>query len=461
MSAALKQRALASVGTVARYVPHDGAQIFSFVASPKVRSDPWALYQRLHRSGAIRQGPYGIWLIASHAAVTQVLREAPTTVDESYAELPGGPATDSDFSRLMERTLLFTDPPDHTRLRRLVSRSFTPRTVDALRDPRARSWPTSSIAELKDRGPADLVTELALPVPGRGDRRAARSAQPKTATASSPGPGRIAPRLDISLFRDDAVNEAGNRGARELTPTSTTCSTIPTVSTPMGCSTALVSVEDDGDRLSRDELIALCGLLLLAGFETTTNLVANSIHTLLGQPERSAAIRDGDVDMRLAVDELLRHDGPVQFAQRVLLEDTEIGGQVLPAKTLAALLIGAANRDPLVFDRPDDLVLDRKPTRTCASHRASTTASAPRSPASKARSPSRPSCASSPTSSSPGDPEWRRTFVLRGFTELPVRWRAVMPPTRTGGGARRTSGPARRSAPPRRWSSMARRGLAP
>lgn len=129
MSTALKQRALATVGNVARYVPHDSTQLFSFVASPKVRSDPWALYQRLHRRSPIRQGPYGIWLVASHAGITRILRDAPTTVDEAQAKGFSGADRETEFGKLTDHTLLFTDPPDHSRLRRLVSRSFTPRTV--------------------------------------------------------------------------------------------------------------------------------------------------------------------------------------------------------------------------------------------------------------------------------------------------------------------------------------------
>ena len=152
MSAALKQRALATVGTVARYVPHDGAQIFSFIASPKVRSDPWALYKRLHRTGAMKKGPYGVWLIGSHAAVTQVLREAPTTVDESYAELPGGPAPDSDFNRLMDRTLLFTDPrttPGSDGLCRAASHLERWTRFETA----WRSWPTSRSPSSRTREP--------------------------------------------------------------------------------------------------------------------------------------------------------------------------------------------------------------------------------------------------------------------------------------------------------------------
>src|SRR5688572_24645843 len=166
MSAPLKQRALASVGNVVRHVPHDGAQIFSFVASPKVRTDPWALYQRLHRRGPNRPGPFGIWLVGAHAGVTSVLRDANTSVDESLAEgIPGGSGDKvTPFGQLIDKTLLFTDPPDHSRLRRLVSRTFTPRTVERLREPVA-GLVAERLAELRPRGRADLIADFALPLP--------------------------------------------------------------------------------------------------------------------------------------------------------------------------------------------------------------------------------------------------------------------------------------------------------
>lgn len=415
-----KQRALATAGTAARHLPVDAAQIFGFVASPRVRADPWALYQRLHRRGPIRKGPYGVWLVGSHSAVTTILREAPTTVDESYAELPGADPEPSDFSHLLQSTLLFTDPPDHTRLRRLVSRSFTPRTVDALRDP-IHELVDRSIAEIRPRGSADLVTELALPFPVAVIAELL-GLPPRDRPQFIAWARAMAPRLDISLFRDD-VNEAGNRAACEMTAYFDTLLDHPDRLAPGGLLADLVSVEDD-DRLQRHELISLCALLLLAGFETTTNLVANSIHTLLGEPEALAAERDGDVDMAQAVDEHLRHDGPVQFAQRVLLEPVELDDEVLPAKTLTALLIGAANRDPLVFEQPDRLDLSRSPNphlsfssgiHHCLGAALARLEAAVAIPA---------LLQGLPGLELAGRPTQRDTFVLRGFAELPVRWRA-------------------------------------
>jgi cytochrome P450 len=423
MSTALKQRALATVGNVARYVPHDATQIFSFVASPKVRTEPWSLYQRLHRRGAVRPGPYGIWMVASHAGITRILRDAPTTVDETQAQgLPGGgDERSSEFSTLIEKTLLFTDPPDHSRLRRLVSRAFTPRTVDRLREPVA-DLVSRRVALLRGRGRADLITDLALPFPV--EVICELLGLPHTERDRFIAWGRaMAPRFDIDLFRSEEVNRLGNEAAKAMVDYFDELLDHPERCDPDGLVPALVAAQDDDDRLDRMEVIALCGLLLLAGFETTTNLIGNGIHSLLQQPEQLAAWRDDRVDPARAVDELLRHDGPVQFTQRVLLDDVELDGHTMPSHSLVALLMGAGNRDPKVFDDPDRLDLDRHPNP----HLSFSTGIHHCLGAALARLEAELAIPAIlrelPDLQLDGRPTWRQTFVLRGFTKLPVRWK--------------------------------------
>ena len=122
-----------------------------------------------------------------------------------------------------------------------------------------------------------------------------------------------------------------------------------------------MATSEEGDRLTRQEVITTCALLLMAGHETTANLIANGVLALLGQPEELAALRAGDVPVELAVEELLRHDGPVQMVQRVVLEDVDIRGTTVPAGNQMVLLLGAANRDPDVFHEPERLDLSRDP----------------------------------------------------------------------------------------------------
>jgi cytochrome P450 len=421
VSTSLKQRTLAGVGTVARHVPIDSVQMFSFVASPKVRRDPWALYQRLHRRSPVRKGPYGLWLVASHAGITSVLRDAPTSVDEGLAQdLPSGADRDTEFGQLMAKTLLFTDPPDHSRLRRLVSRSFTPRTVERLRVPVAELV-AKQLAELRPRGRGDLIADFALPLPvavicellglpaSERDRFIAWGRA-------------LAPRFDIDLFRDEEVNRLGDEAAAALVRYFDDLLDHPERCDPDGLVPALIAARDDDDRLDRMEVIALCALLLLAGFETTTNLLGNGVHSLLRQPDQLAAWRDDRVDPALAVDELLRHDGPVQFSQRVLLEDFELDGHGMSAFSLVALLIGAGNRDPNVFHDPDRLDLGRTPNP----HLSFSTGIHHCLGAALARLEAEIAVPAVlrelPDLALDGRPRWRETFVLRGVTQLPVRW---------------------------------------
>jgi unspecific monooxygenase len=417
-----KARGLAALGGVARHVPFDRAQLFSFIASPSVRAAPWSLYRHVHeRRGGVIEGPNGVWLVASHAEGTRILREAPTTVEKSQGVVSGRSVTSSEFGELMERTLLFTDPPDHTRIRRAVSRRLTPRALDRFREP-VQELAEQSIAGLRKRGAGDLVTELALPFP-MAVITALLGLPPADRDHFTAWARAMAPRLDISLFRDDAINEAGDRATREMVAYFEDLLDHPDHCNPEGLLVALLADSADGEVLQRDELIALIGLLLLAGFETTTNLIANSIHALLSRPEQLAAIRDGEVDLELAIEELLRHDGPAQMAQRVLLEDWQIGNHHLPAKALTAVLIGAANRDPHVFDQPYELDLTRSPNphlsfsagiHHCLGASLARLQAAAAIPAILQQLPGLELA---------GPPRLRQTVILRGFTQLPVRWR--------------------------------------
>jgi cytochrome P450 len=421
----LKRRVLATAGVAARYVPIDGAQLFAFVANPAVRAEPWPLYRRLHERGSIRATRFGVWLVGSHEVVTDILRNAPTTVDERRAEgLPkADPAVyDKPFSRLITRTLLFTDPPDHARLRRLVAGAFTPRRVEELR-PRVADLVQERLAALRPRGEADLLAELALPLPVavicellgvRPDDRARFLRYAKD----------LAPRLDISLFRDEEKERLGDEAALGLEALLLEMIGDPGRRLPDGLLAALVELEQDGDRFTADEVVALCALLLAAGFETTTNLIGNGLLALLSSPAELARVRDGDVDPATAVDELLRFDSPVQFTQRVLVEDYQVGGQTIPAKTLVALLLGAANRDPAAFADPDRLDVGRTPNP----HLAFSSGIHHCVGAALARlegSIAIPAVLQSlPDLRLTAKPGRRDTFVLRGLTSLPVAWRA-------------------------------------
>ena len=420
-SSTIKRSALAAAGRVAAHLPVDGAQLFAFVASPSVRTNPWPLYARLHDRGAVRPTRYsGVWIVASHAGIDGILRSPTTSVDESRANGMSAVDRTSPFSQLVGRTLLFVDAPDHTRLRRLVARAFTPRTVDVLR-PRVEELVDEALTRLRPAGHGDLLAELALPLPvavicellGVPERERARFLS---------WARHLAPRFDIDLFRDDERNRLGDQAAAELSAFLNELIDDPSRRDPDGLLSQLVAVEEDGDRLSRDEVVALAVLLLVAGFETTTNLICNGVLALLDNPEQLVRVRDGEVEAVTAVDELLRFAGPVQFTQRVLIEPIDLDGHAIPANTLVALLIGAANRDPNVFDDPNELDVGRRPNphlafssgiHHCLGAALARLEAAVAIPA---------ILQTLPDLRLAGRPRWRDTFVLRGLTALPVSW---------------------------------------
>jgi cytochrome P450 len=420
----VRRRALAAAGSLARFVPADGAQMFAFVASPAVRAEPWPIYRRLHRRGPIRPTLNRAWLVASHAGVTQVLRSPTTSVNEALAPAQARLPRDDPFTSLMDRTLIFTDPPDHARLRRLVVRAFTPRTVEGLRD-RVERLVAAMLDELRPAGSGDLLNQFAVPltvtvicellgVPATERDRFLHWSRD------------IGPRLDLTHFRDEAQVRRGNRSAVELVAFLDELIADPSRRAPGGLLGRLLAVEEDGDRLDRDEVLRLCLLLLVAGFETTANLIGNGLLALLRHPDQRERLVGGDVEVAVAVEELLRYAGPSQFTQRVLLEDTEIGGFELPPRTLAALLLGAANRDPTVFADPDRFDLGRDPNPhlgfSAGIHHCLGAALARLEAGIAVPSALR----ALPDLRLAARPRWRDTFVLRGLEALPVRWRASL-----------------------------------
>lgn len=418
-----KEKALDLVGRVAAHVPVDSVRLFSFVSSPTVRAEPWRLYRRLHASGGVLDTRFGITVVASHADASRILRHPETSVQEQLAEgIPQSGEPPGDFQRLIERTLLFIDPPDHARLRRLVSRAFTPRTVEVLR-PRVEAMVAELVAGVAPRGAVDVMSALALPLPVAvicellGVHEVDRPRFVEWAR-------NLAPRFDVSLFRDEGKERRGDEAAAALERFLGELVDDPSRRTPDGLIASLVAVEESDDRLTRDEVIALCVLLLVAGFETTTNLIGNGLLALLQHPDQLGRVRNDEVDPDRMVDELLRFDGPVQFTQRVPLVDIELHDRVAPARRLLAVLIGAANRDPAAFEDPNRLDVGRTPNP----HLAFSSGIHHCIGASLARlevGVALPAIVRAfPELHLAGRPRRRNTFVLRGLTTLPVAWRA-------------------------------------
>jgi cytochrome P450 len=254
------------------------------------------------------------------------------------------------------RSMLIMDPPDHTRVRKLVNKAFTPKRIAALRG-HIEALVTSLLDEAAARGRFDVIHDLAEPLPAiviaellgvpASDHRQFREwSSALISGAASPSPEARA-----------AASVAGQRLFAYLADTIAERRRAPRED----LISAMIEAQEEREALSDAELLATSNLLLLAGHETTTNLIGNGMLALLREPEAWRRLCAEPALLPTAVEELLRYDGPVQATLRVALEDVELDGHVIPAGALVLVSIGAANHDPTTFASPDALELARDP----------------------------------------------------------------------------------------------------
>ncbi|MPY29791.1 cytochrome P450 [Streptomyces adustus] len=314
-------------------------------------ADPHPFLAALREQGPVHKvrdaGGGEFWLIVGHEEARAAL--ADPRMSKDLRKL-GWDVYDAD---LIGRHMLISDPPEHTRLRRLVSREFTPRRVEALA-PRVQEITDGLLDAMLERpdGRADLVESLAYPLP-------------ITVICELLG----VPDMERAEFRrwsNEVVaptsEEAAFRAFGELS--AFLASLIETKQRTPGddlMSALIRTTEEDGDRLSSGELVGMAFLLLVAGHETTVNLISNGVRALLAHPEQLAALR---ADMSLldgAIEEMLRYDGPLESAtNRCTTEPVEIGGTVVPALEPVLISLAGAHRDPSRYEDPDTFDIRRE-----------------------------------------------------------------------------------------------------
>jgi cytochrome P450 len=329
------------------------ALLGEIMLTPEGRADPYPRYAAIREQAPIFESALGLAVVSRYEDCQSLLR------DNRLGKGPPGPVWEQydlteeawrerfgDFTKRTQ-SLLMLDPPDHTRLRKLVAKAFTPRTVEKL-----RPQIVQLTDELLDRfdGVVDVMSELALQLPMNvigemlGVPRAEReSLRPLVRAAVA------TLELSPSLEAMDAASVAA-RGIhaqfeeliahRRHHPTDDLLS-------------ELVHVEEEGDQLSHDELLATVMLLFGAGFETTTNLIGNGLLALLDHPDELRRLRADRSLIRSGVEELLRWDSPVQLDGRQALETVEVHGTTVEAGHEVIMLLGAASRDPRIYDDPD------------------------------------------------------------------------------------------------------------
>ena len=330
---------------------------------PEYRVDPYPFYRKLqskHRVYFARLLGGATCVLPRYDDIVAVLGDARFSVDRPQADvfkrLQPFRGLSPQFSEAINRTLLMVDPPVHTRLRRLVNKAFTPRVVEGLRA-RIQALVDELLEAVAARRSMELVHDLAYPLPviviaellgiPIADRARFKEWSDALATLLDPLQAVDGFASTERAYHEIAAYMSGIFADRRHTPRDDLIS-------------ALVAVEDDGQRLSEIDLLSLTMLILGAGHETTTNLIANAVLALLRNPDERRRLQDNPELIGSAVEEFLRYDSPVQATDRVASVDCEIAGHPVRKGTVVALLLGAANRDPAHFADADRLDLGRR-----------------------------------------------------------------------------------------------------
>ena len=335
---------------------------------PAFRADPYPAYAGLRATEPVHASPFGFVVLTRYEDVARTLRGNEFSRDiDANASTTDNAVRERRREHLRRRreqgdaakNILNLDPPDHTRLRRLVSLAFTPSAIERLR-PRVEALVDAVVDRAAERGSMELVDELAFPVPfqvisellGMPTEREVEvrdwsqtltaalepTADEDTLTASEAAAASMAAHLD-----DVIQDRRGHLGEDLLSQ--------------------LLVVEEAGDRLTPAELRSFVALLYIAGHETTVNLIGNGMLALLRHPDELRRWRDDPSLDATAIDELLRFDGPVQHTVRVPMQPVRYGDVEVAAGTTVMTVLGAANHDPAMFADPDDLRLDRPERR--------------------------------------------------------------------------------------------------
>jgi hypothetical protein len=393
--------------------------------SPDFIRDPYPHYERLRATDPMHVTPFGAIVASRHAEVSLVLRDkrfGKAFVDRSIRRY-GPDIMAEPIFRSMSHWMLQQDPPDHTRLRGLVVKAFTARRVEDMR-PRIREVVDQTLDAVIDRGRIDLIADFAfrLPVTIICDMLGIPEEHREVFYTSSRTGGRIldpVPLTPAEIAEANASNAIAKMYFEQLFE-------LRRRQPGDDLTTQLVQAEEDGSKLTNEELTANIILLFGAGHETTVNLIGNGLLALHRNPDQLARLKARPDLITNAVEEFLRYDSSVQMSGRVALEDIEdLGGSRIAKGDNVLCLLGAANRDPAVYpDRPDSLDITRpnvRPLSFGGGIHHCLGAQLARIEAEIALS--------TLLKRLPGlrlddavNPQWRPTFVLRGLKRLPASW---------------------------------------
>ena len=335
---------------------------------PAFKANPYPTYAELRSTAPVHRvelpDGLGIWLITRYDDVLAVLKDERFVKDwrkvltsEQLAQVPPIPPV----MEALSRNMLDMDPPDHQRLRSLVSKAFTPRLIERLR-PRVQAIADGLLDAVQDRGEMDLIDDYAFPLPitviaellgvpaeDRDSFREWSDAAVSGNTTQEHLDKVLIPHMQAFTDYLHALFEEKRKNPKD------------------DLVSALLRAEEAGDKLSEDELLGMVFLLLVAGHETTVNLIGNGVLALLQHPDQLQKLKDDPSLIKPAVEELLRYDGPVETStERFAREDVRIGETVIPRGEMVLVVLAAADHDPERFADPDELDITRVDNRHLA-----------------------------------------------------------------------------------------------
>jgi cytochrome P450 len=387
-------------------------------------ADPYPFYHRLRAADPMHLTPIGLYVASRHADIVSILRDKRFGKDfiGRMTRRSGPQILEEPVYRSMSHWMLQLDPPDHGRLRGLVVRAFTARRVEDMR-PRIQAIVDEIIDRVEPRGAMDIIADFAfrLPVTVICDMLGIPEKEREVFFTSSRDGGRLldlAPLSNAEIAQQNAFNLAMAEYFRRLFD-------LRRREPGDDLTTKLVQAEQDGDKLTNEELIANVILLFGAGHETTVNLIGNGLLALHRNPDQLRLLQNDPSLIANAIEELLRYDSSVQVTGRTALEDVDdIRGIPLAKGQSVVCLLGSANRDPAVYADPDRLDITRADVRPlsfgggihyCVGAQLARIEGEIAIATLLRRLPNL-------RLDDPDRPDWRQTFVLRGLNKLPASW---------------------------------------
>ncbi len=393
--------------------------------APEFQANPYPFYDMLRTNMPIfHWEDWGMWFLTRYEDCAFVLKDSRfgheilnfMTRDElGWGE---SPANQKPLNDVMHGWMLLRDPPTHTRLRGLVHKAFTPRVIERLRD-RIQAITNQLIDAALARGSMDVIEEFAFPLP---ITVIAELLGVPTSDMNDIHRWSRALAFTLELTTDPTVYDAGAINAAEFADYLRDMANQRRRAPQDDLLSGLLAAEAEGDKLTEDELIATCILLLLAGHETTVNLIGNGLNALLTHPDQWAQLKANPALSRSAVEECLRFDSPVQMTSRTVLADVEYNGMTFKRGQQVATMFGAANHDPAKFTDPATFDITRDPNPHMAFGNGIHFCLGAPLARLEGQIAFETLARRLPDVQLASDPVRRNTYILRGFKSMPVKF---------------------------------------